>query len=68
METPSDGLQICPKHVEVDCTNKLRINSASSWFSVHGYIDMHGQQNTKSKKVAQKIKYRSTHRIYQNKL
>ena len=31
-----DGLQICPKHVEVDCRNKLRINSASSWFSLHG--------------------------------
>jgi hypothetical protein len=29
---PDDGLQICPKHVEVDWRNKLRINSASSWF------------------------------------
>ena len=28
---PDDGLQICPKHVEVDWRNKLRINSASSW-------------------------------------
>jgi len=33
---PDDGLQICPKHVEVDWRNKLRINSASSWFSLHG--------------------------------
>ena len=34
---PDDGLQICLKHVEVDWWNKLRINSASSWFSLHGY-------------------------------
>jgi len=33
---PDDGLQVCPKHVEVDWRNKLRINSASSWFSLHG--------------------------------
>jgi len=32
---PDDGLQICPKHVDVDWRNKLRINSASSWFSLH---------------------------------
>jgi hypothetical protein len=32
---PDDGLQICPKHVEVDWRNKLRINNASSWFSLH---------------------------------
>jgi hypothetical protein len=42
---PDDGPQICPKHEEVDWRNKLRINSPSSWFSVHGYIKMHGQQN-----------------------
>jgi len=30
-----DGLQVCPKHVEVDRRNKLRINNASSWFSLH---------------------------------
>jgi len=29
---PGDGLQICPKHVEAEWGNKLRINSASSWF------------------------------------
>ena len=44
---PDDGLQICPKHVEVDWRNKLRINSASSWFSLHRCIEMHGQQNIK---------------------
>jgi len=34
---PHDGLQICPKHVEVDWRNELRINNASGWFSLHGY-------------------------------
>jgi hypothetical protein len=33
---PDDGLQICPKPVEADWRNKLRINSESSWFSLHG--------------------------------
>jgi hypothetical protein len=33
---PDDGLQICPKHVEDIWRNKLRINGASSWFSLHG--------------------------------
>jgi hypothetical protein len=32
-----DGLQMCPKHVEADWRNILRINSASSWFSLNGY-------------------------------
>ena len=32
---PDDGQQICPKHVEVDWQNKLRINGASSWFLLH---------------------------------
>jgi hypothetical protein len=45
--TPDDGLKICPKHVEVDWRNKLRINCASSWVSLHGCIEQHGQQNTK---------------------
>jgi len=53
---PDDGLQICPKHVEVDWPNKLRINSASSWFSLHRYIEMHGQQNIK---FGKKISYSS---------
>ena len=44
---PDNGLQICPKHVEVDWQNKLRINSGSSWFLLHRYIEMHGQQNIK---------------------
>ena len=34
---PDDGLQIWPKHVEVDWRNKLRINSASSWFLLQRY-------------------------------
>ena len=33
-----DGLQKCPKHVEVYWRNKLRMNSASSWFSLHGLL------------------------------
>ena len=44
---PDDGLQICPKHVQVDWRNKLRINSASGWFSLRGCIEMHGQRNVK---------------------
>ena len=36
---PDDGLQICPKHVEVERRNKLRINSASSRFSLHSSIE-----------------------------
>ena len=27
--------------------SQLRINSASSWFSLHGCVEMHGQQNIK---------------------
>jgi hypothetical protein len=44
---PDDGLNIWPKHVEVDWRNKLRINIASSWFLLHSCIEMHGQQNIK---------------------
>jgi len=44
-------LQISPKCVEVDWRNKLWINSASSWFSPHGCIEKHGQQNIKKKKT-----------------
>jgi hypothetical protein len=44
---PDDGLQIYPKHVEVDWRNEPRINSASSCISLHGSIYMHGQQNIK---------------------
>ena len=32
---PYDGLQIRPKNVAVDWRNKLKINSASSWFLQH---------------------------------
>jgi len=35
---PDDGLQICPKHLEVGWRNKLRINSASSWFLLRNYV------------------------------
>ena len=34
---PDDGLKICPKHVEADWRNILRINSASSWFLLHRF-------------------------------
>ena len=44
---PDDGLQICPKYVEDDWRNKLKINSASSWFSLHGCIEMQRKQNIK---------------------
>jgi len=43
-----DGLQVCPKHAAVEWQNKLRIHSRSSWFSLHGCIEMHGQQNIKN--------------------
>jgi len=44
---PDDGLQICLKHVEVDCRNKLRINgAASSWFVLHRCIKMHSKKKT----------------------
>jgi hypothetical protein len=35
---PDDRLQICLKHVEGGWRNKLRINCASSWFSLHGLL------------------------------
>ena len=47
---PDDGLQTCPKHEEVHWWNKLSINSASSWFSLHRCIGMHVQQNIKLSK------------------
>jgi hypothetical protein len=38
---PGDNeLQICPKHLEVDWRNKLRINRTSSWFLLHGKIEL----------------------------
>jgi len=33
--------------VDIDQRNKLRINSVSSWFSLHECIDRHGQKNVK---------------------
>jgi len=47
---PDDGLQICPKHVEVDWRNKLTINSASSWFLLPRYIEMYGKKKNEKKK------------------
>jgi hypothetical protein len=35
-----DGLQICPKHLEVDWRSKLRINNASSWLLLHRRIQL----------------------------
>jgi len=32
--------KICPQYVEVDWRNKLRINSTSRWFSLHGSAQM----------------------------
>jgi hypothetical protein len=32
--SPDDGLQICPKYIEDEWRNKLRINIASRWFSI----------------------------------
>jgi hypothetical protein len=43
---PEDGLQICPKHIEVDWRNKLRLNSASSWFLLHSTYDVWSSINT----------------------
>jgi len=39
--------QLCPKHIEVEWRNKLRINRASSWLLLHRYFENHGQQNIK---------------------
>jgi len=44
---PDDGLQICPKYIEVDWRNKLSINSAWSWFLLQRNIEVYGQQNIK---------------------
>ena len=54
-----DGLQICPKHVEVEWRNKLRINSASSWFSLHRCIAMQGQQNIKKRNTCYLLNFYS---------
>ena len=43
---PDDGLQTCPKHVEVDWRNKQRINSALfGFYCTHTYIELQGQQD-----------------------
>jgi len=43
--SPGDGLQICPKHVEFDWRNKLKIGGVSGWFLLHRCIEMHGLRN-----------------------
>ena len=44
---PDDGLQICPKRVEVDWRNKLRVNNTSSWFLLHGGIQSYWKRTYK---------------------
>jgi hypothetical protein len=61
---PDDGLQICPKHVDADWRNKMRINTASSWFSLHGYIEMHGQQNIKLTDYWERRKINNSNNYY----
>jgi len=46
VETPDDGQQICPKHVEFFIKINLR-NSASRWLLSEEYITMHGPLNVK---------------------
>jgi hypothetical protein len=31
----------------IDYLNKLKVNTASCWFILYGYMTMHGQQNMK---------------------
>jgi len=39
-EVPPDGEQrACSKHVEVNYWNKLKVNSASNWVLLYGYLD-----------------------------
>jgi hypothetical protein len=52
---PDDGLHICPKHVEVDWWNKLRINSALSWFSLHEFHDYYSYDSFSSSDVMDAI-------------
>ena len=35
---PDDEQQACSKHVEVNYSNKLKVNSASCWFIPYGYL------------------------------
>jgi hypothetical protein len=52
---PDDKQQACWKHVEVNYWNRLKVNSASCWFLLYGYITMHGQQNIKYVKVCKRL-------------
>jgi hypothetical protein len=47
VDPPHDEKQACSKYVKAYYWNRLRENSASCWFILHGYITMHGQQNIK---------------------
>jgi hypothetical protein len=50
---PDDGLQICPKHVEVDGRNELKINIvASSWFSLQRFAALGKLVNQEREQVA----------------
>jgi len=44
VETPDDGQQICPKHVDYFIKINLG-NSASHWLVLQEYISMHGPLN-----------------------
>jgi len=44
---PDDEQQTFSKHVEINYWNKLKVNSASCWFLLYGYITLHSQQHIK---------------------
>jgi len=46
VETPDDGQEICPKHVEFFTKINLK-NSASRWLPLYEYITIHGPLNVK---------------------
>jgi hypothetical protein len=50
VETPDDGQQICPKHVEFFTKINFR-NSASRWLLLQEYLMMHGPMNVKFKNM-----------------
>jgi len=49
VETPDDGQQICPKHLEFFTKINLR-NSASCWFLLQAYTVMHSGSSECQKK------------------
>ena len=44
-----------PETLEAEWRNKRRINTASSWFLLHRYNEMHGQRNIKSGKSSSNV-------------